>query len=150
MSRFLALAFVALCACTPGAAMTPSGGGGPVAATIDINLTLHSPSASPFGTLAGYAAPMTNVAVGTSIRFTNSDGFAHTATAIATQTFPNGSPFAASAQIQSGARLSQSWTTGTLAAGASSQSLLVDAAGTYLYGCFFHYGSPMRGVIVAH
>lgn len=149
MKHLFFLFFIAVAGCTPGAAVAPSGGGGPAASTIDINLTVHAAGASPYGTLAGYAAPVTIAAVGSTIRFINSDSFAHTATVIPSSTFPSGSPFTTSAQTQDGATLSGAWSTGILQAGASSQTLLVDQAGTYLYGCFFHYGSPMRGVIVA-
>jgi plastocyanin len=34
-------------------------------------------------------------------------------------------------------------------AGSGSQTVAADKAGTYLYGCFYHYGAPMRGAIVA-
>ncbi len=109
--------------------------------TIDINLTLH---------VDGYLPDTVTVPVGSSIRFTNSDGFAHTATLIPGATsFPSGSPFNVSALTQSGSTISQPWTTGALQAGTSSQTITVDAAGTYLFGCFFHYGAPMRGTIVA-
>ena len=149
MKSLFFLLLLTFAGCTPGATVAPAGGGGPAASTIDINLTVHAAGASPYGTLAGYAAPVTTVAVGSTIRFINSDSFAHTATVIAASTFPSGSPFTASAQTQGGATISSAWSTGTLQAGVSSQTLLVDTAGTYLYGCFFHYGSPMRGAIVA-
>lgn len=151
MTRALLALALAACAsaCTPGAASMPTAGGGPATVTVDVNLTAHPATASAFGQLAGYAQPVTTVPVGSTIRFVNSDGFSHTATAIASNAFPSGSPFTAAAQTQSGTMLSQAWSSGVLAAGASSQSLTVDRAGTYLYGCFFHYGSPMRGVIVA-
>jgi plastocyanin len=136
------LAALLFAGCTPGA-ITPSASssGGAGVTTIDVNLTQHPD---------GYAPNVTTVAVGSSIRFVNTDGFAHTATAIpGATTFPAGSPFTASAQSQSGSAVSQAWSSGTLAAGASSQTILIDRAGTYLYGCFYHYGSPMRGTIVA-
>jgi len=125
----------------------PSGGSGSV---IDINLTLHAPVSTPAGESGGYAPAVTTVAVGSSIRFVNSDGFAHTATLIpGASTFPSASPFAVSAQTQSGSVVSQPWSSGALAAGTGSQSIAIDHAGTYLFGCFFHYGAPMRGTIVA-
>lgn len=152
MRAWLAVALTACtAACTPGAASMPAGGGGgPVTVSIDVSLTAHLATPTAFGSLGGYAPPVTTVAVGMGLRFINSDGFAHTATAISAAAFPTGSPFTASAQTQSGTKLSQAWSSGALAAGAASQVLTVDRAGTYLYGCFFHYGSPMRGVIVAH
>lgn len=151
MKRAALLTALVLAACTPGAVAPTGGGSGPggVTTTIDVNLTQHGVTQTPEGTSQGYAPPVTMVAVGSTIRFVNSDGFSHTATLIPEPAFPAGSPFTASAQTRSGNTLSQPWSTGTLSSGAASQTLLVDKAGTYLYGCFFHYGSPMRGVIVA-
>jgi plastocyanin len=145
---------IALSACTPGGTLESSAGGpsggGPVT-KIDINLTLHSSVTQiPQGSAAGFAPVQTNVAVGSFVQFTNSDGFAHTATAIpGASAFPASSPFSVSAQSQSGSTISGSWSSGVLQAGQSSQLIQIDAPGTYLYGCFFHYGAPMRGAIVA-
>lgn len=69
--------------------------------TIDVNLTLNT---------RGYAPDVLNVPVGTTIRFRNSDGFAHTATLIpGAAAFPDGSPFNVSAQTQSGSDVSKPW-----------------------------------------
>jgi len=92
------------------------------------------------------------VRVGDSIRFANSDGTGinHTATLIpGVTTFPAGSPFSTSAQTRSGAAITDAWSSGIMTPGTSSQTIAVTAAGTYIYGCFYHYGSPMRGEIVA-
>lgn len=144
MKQLGVVALLLLVSCTPGAVTPLSssiGGGGASVTTIDVNLTQH---------VDGYAPDVTTVPVGSFIRFTNSDGFAHTATAIPGATsFPAGSPFSAAALTQSGTSISGAWTSGSLSAGASSQTILVDRAGTYLFGCFYHYGSPMRGTIVA-
>ena len=146
----------ALCtACTPGASGTNAITGGTTGSgrtvVIDVSLTLYAAAATPEGTAGAYAPLVTNVSVGDNIQFTNRDGFANTATSIpSATTFPSGSPFSTSAQTQSGSTISQPWSSGTLPqTGSASQSILVDKAGTYLYGCFFHYGAPMRGVIVA-
>lgn len=142
MRRMVFLLALAIAACTPGA-VTPASGssGGGSTTTVDVNLTLHTD---------GYLPDTITVPVGSSIRFHNSDGFAHTATLIPGATaFPSGSPFTASALTQSGTSISQPWSSGSLAVGASSQTILIDTAGTYLFGCFYHYGSPMRGTIVA-
>jgi len=144
-----AISALSLAACTYGGIALPPGGA--AAQTIDVNLTLDAPSQTAGGIAGGYAPAVTTVAAGTTLRFVNTDGFAHTATLISgATTFPAGSPFTSSAQTQSGNALSQNWSSGTLAAGASSQTLVVDRAGTYLFGCFFHYGAPMRAIIVAH
>ena len=132
---------VLLAACTPGGVAPAGNAAGPAAFTVDVNLSLHQ---------NGYAPPALTVPVGSTIRFTNSDSFAHTATVLhGASSYPAGSPFTAAAQSQSGNTVSSNWSTGTLAAGASSQTLRIDAAGTYLYACFYHYGAPMRGMIVA-
>lgn len=126
--------------CTYGAPAAGRAGLAAAAVVVDVNLTAHA---------GGYAPPLLSVPTGTRIQFTNSDAFAHTATAIAGATFPAASPFDGNALTPAGSGLSAgSWGTGTLAAGASSQVFVADLAGTYLYGCFFHYGSPMRGSIV--
>jgi plastocyanin len=78
----------------------------------------------------------------------NVDSFAHTSSSFDGTAFPAGSPLGGGALNTFGDRLSTGWTSGNLAAGASSQSLLADKAGTYLYGCFYHYGAPMRGAIL--
>lgn len=154
MNRACALLFpVILAACTPGgiASSSAAGVGGAHITKIDVNLTLHSSATQvPQGSAAGYAPVQTTVAVGTDVQFVNSDGFAHTASAIPAQSsFPASSPLGASAQQQSGSAVSSSWSSGVLQPGQSSQVIRIDAAGTYLYGCFFHYGAPMRGVIIA-
>jgi plastocyanin len=135
-------ALIALTACTPGGKTANIGNaGGTGITTIDVNLTLH---------VDGYLPDSVTVPVGSSIRFTNSDGFAHTATVIpGATTFPSGSPFTVAAQTQSGTEISQDWSSGVLQPGSFSQIISVNAPGTYLFGCFFHYGAPMRGTIVA-
>jgi plastocyanin len=154
MKAAAAILPVLLAGCTPGGMLSSTAGGpsgGAQVTRIDVNLTLHSAATqiAP-GSAAGYAPVQTTVAVGTFVQFTNSDGFAHTATGIApAATFPSSTPFSVSAQTQSGSTISNSWSSGTLQAGQSSQLIQIDAPGTYLYGCFFHYGAPMRGAIVA-
>ena len=145
------LCALAVAGCTPGG-LPPSGSSGQAASvTIDVNLTNHAPGPTPAGTGGGYAPLVTTVTVGTTIRFTNSDGFAHTATSIAgASQFPSGFPFTSAALQQSGHTLSGGWSSGDMQAGVSSQSLVADKPGTYLFGCFHHYGAPMRGMIVVH
>jgi plastocyanin len=105
-------------------------------------------AATAYGSGGGYAPLVTTVPVGTTLRFVNVDSFGHTATSLAGTAFPAASPFAGSAQITSGSTLSGGWSSGTLGAGTGSQVLIADTPGTYLYGCFFHYGAPMRGAII--
>jgi len=150
MKRTLAVAlFLALASCTNGGTPTSSNGAG-AGTTIDVNLTLNAPVGTPYGESGGFNPPVTTVPVGSQIRFTNTDSFAHTATLIPNATsFPQGSPFGAGALQQHGNSVSGGFSSGAMQAGSSSQTILVDRAGTYLYGCFFHYGAPMRGAIVA-
>ena len=137
-----------LAACTNGGVPTSSGGSGGV--TIDVNLTLSVPTKTQYGESGGFKPAITTVAVGSQIRFVNTDSFAHTATIIPNaQTFPSGSPFNVSAVTQHGTTLSGGFTSGALQAGSSSQTITADRPGTYLFGCFFHYGAPMRAAIIA-
>ncbi len=136
----LLLAAAALGGCTYGAPAAVTGGVAGNVMTVDVNLTVHPD---------GYNPPVLTVPVGTRIQFTNSDSFAHTATAIAAPAFPSASPFDASAESASGSALSSNaWGSGVLQAGGSSQIFVADVRGTYLYGCFFHYSHPMQGKIV--
>ncbi|MGP6159532.1 MAG: hypothetical protein ACLPYS_18825 [Vulcanimicrobiaceae bacterium] len=147
------LVILAAAACTPGSSAAPGAGAAPSNAqtvAVDVDLTNDPGGATPAGAGGGYKPLVTTVAVGTFVRFTNSDGFAHTATSLAGATFPSAYPFTSAALQQSGATLSGGFSSGSLAAGASSQALLADRAGTYLFGCFYHYGTPMRAVIVVH
>jgi plastocyanin len=146
-----------LSACTGGG--YSAGGGGTVngrpppaqVVTIDVNLTQHGTTNTPYGMSTGYAPPVTTVSVGTLLQFKNSDGFPHTATAISgAKTFPTADPFTNAALTQSGSSLSGGFSSGALAAGATSQMISVDKAGVFLFGCFFHYASSgMRAAIVA-
>lgn len=143
------LLVTALAGCTPGA--PPAGGGTAAAAsvTIDVSLTSSTVTATAFGSAGGFAPNVVTVPVGATVRFVNTDSFAHTATSIGmSSTFPATSPFGGSALQVFGNTLSSGWSSGALNAGTASQVLLADMPGTYLYGCFFHYGSPMRGAIV--
>jgi plastocyanin len=153
--RIAAVAVIAaLSACTPnGLGVSGGTGTGTTTATshiVDVNLTLNLPVSTPYGQSGGMKPAITMASVGDTIRFVNSDGFAHTSTSIGGATsFPAASPFTVAALTQRGATLSGGWTSGAMQAGSGSQTILVDKAGTYLFGCFFHYGAPMRGAIVA-
>ncbi len=137
-----------LAACTAGGISSSSGGGGGV--TIQVSLTQFAQQPTPYGTSLGYSPAVTTIAVGSQIHFVNVDSFAHTATVIQGATsFPNGFQFPASALQQKGTTLSSNWTSGALQASGSSQTITADRAGTYLFGCFFHYGGGMRAAIVA-
>ena len=150
----LAGTLVLVVACTPGASAPPGGGGtlpsGAQITTIDVDLTLDPGGPTAAGSAGGYKPLATNVAVGTYVRFQNSDGFAHAGTSIAGSTYPTAYPFSNAALNASGSTLSGGFSSGNLAAGALSAPLLADAAGRYIYGCFYHYGTPMRAEIDVH
>jgi plastocyanin len=140
------IALGTLAACTGGSIPASSGGGG---ITVDINLTLNAPEKTPYGESGGYAPPIVTVAVGSQIRFMNTDSVTHTATLITgASRFPKGSPFGLSALMQHGTTLSGGFSSGALQADSSSQTITADRAGAYLFGCFFHYEAPMRATIV--
>ncbi|GAC1403695.1 MAG: hypothetical protein NVSMB64_05790 [Candidatus Velthaea sp.] len=141
-------ATVMLAGCTFGAPGSAGVAGGSSATTIDINLTSHPPTAIDAGVAGGYAPATITVAVGTHIRFVNSDSFAHTASAVSGATFPAASPLDGSALSARPGSLAAGWTTGNLTAGTASQEFIADRPGVYLYGCFYHYAAPMRGAIV--
>lgn len=136
-------------ACTAGGIPTSSGGSGGI--TIDVSLTQYGqPTQTPGGSSIGYKPAITTIAVGSQLHFVNVDSFAHTATAIpGATTFPTQSPFGVADTQQFGSTLSGKWSSGALQPNASSQTITADQPGTYLFGCFFHYGAGMRAVIVA-
>jgi len=142
-------ALLLLAACTAGGIPTSSGGSGGV--TIDINLTLSKPVQTPYGLSGGFTPAVTTIPVGSQFHFTNTDSFPHTGSYLGSVTqFPTGSPLTSKAETQFGNTLSGGmWTTGALQAGTSSQTITADRAGTYLFGCFFHYGAQMKGAIIA-
>jgi plastocyanin len=137
-----------LAGCTPGAPPAGTGNAAVAATTIDVSLTSSSAASTAYGSGGGYAPLVTTVMLGTSVRFVNVDSFSHTSTSISGTSFPSSSPFGGAALTVSGGTLSGGWSSGTLGAGTASQPLLADKAGTYLYGCFFHYGAPMRGAVL--
>lgn len=156
---FFAALAIALAACTPngiGAPGSGGGGGGGVMHEVDINLTVYgNATGTPYGQAAGFKPLILNVSVGDTIVFKNADSFAHTATMIPPgkttneTAFPAQYPFSGSALSQSGSLLSAGWSSGEIQAGSTSQTITVDKAGTYLFGCAIHYGAPMRAAIVA-
>jgi plastocyanin len=138
--------------CTPGGVISTAGtsGGGNGPGIVNVSLTAYPATSTPAGTSAGFSPAISTLGVGSTVRFVNTDTFAHTSTAIpGATTFPAGSPFGTSALNASGSTISGAWSSGTLQAGQASQTITIDKSGTYLFGCFFHYGAPMRGEIVA-
>lgn len=150
MKRWWTMALLGVVAgCTFGA---PSASNGTTAAgvmTIDISLTARPASPIAAGLAGGYAPATVTIPVGTRVQFFNSDSFAHSASSLGSGlTFTASSPLGAAALSQNGTTFASGWTSGNLTAGARSQIFLADTPGTYIYGCFYHYGAPMRGAIV--
>jgi plastocyanin len=147
---------LALAACTPNGTGSAggSGGGSGVMHVVDINLTLSQPVSTKYGQSGAFTPAVLNVKVGDSIVFKNTDSFGHTSSIIPVAKtdnetkFPTLYPYNGIQQTPSGSTLSGGWTSGVLQAGATSQTILADKAGTYLYGCEIHYGAPMRAAIV--
>jgi plastocyanin len=137
--------------CTPGAATAPGGGNTPIASAVLIHVSLlkYTPAGSQFGTVAGYSPNVATVAVGSIVQFVNDDNFAHTATSVGSSGFPPGNPLSSMATTPQGNDLSSNaWSSGNLVGGGFSRGFTASVPGTYYYGCFYHYGTPMRGVIV--
>ena len=142
---------LSLTACTAGG-ITPSSSGGTSlmqVTKINVSLAAFPAQTTSAGTALGFSPEVVTVTVGTGIQFVNVDNTSHTATSFSGTTFPSQSPLTISATNASGSNVSGSFSSGTLQAGQSSNIFLVDHAGTYLYGCFFHYSGNMRGMIIA-
>ena len=139
-------------ACTPGAATTPSGASrAPISGAVVVHVSLlkYGPLSTAFGTVAGYSPDPLTVPVGSIVQFVNDDNFTHTASSVGSSGFPAGNPLSSVAQTPSGVDLaSPAWSSGNIAGGSLSQGFTASTPGTYYYGCFYHFGSPMRGVIV--
>ena len=100
------------------------------------------------GDSVGISPAAVHVHVGDTIVFVNGDQTAHhTATGLPSARFSE-PRWTQAALTQSGAIGAQGWSSGELAPGARSAPIAASTAGTYLYGCFFHYSAGMRGEIV--
>lgn len=154
-ARALGLAFVvSLAGCTAGGVYASAAGSSGVTSitTVDVSIAAFGAQTTPAGSSRGFSPAVITIPVGSGVRFVNVDNTTHTVTAIpGASTFPSQSPFSASA-LQPGAtsELSGAWGAGVLQPGGSSGVFVANTAGTYLYGCFFHYSGGMRGVIIAH
>jgi plastocyanin len=151
-ARFAAvlLAVIAAAGCTPGSATGGSGGSVALGAVIvHVSLLNYGPHGSQYGTVAGYSPNPLIVSVGSTVQFINDDNFTHTASSVGQNGFPSGNPLGQAALNRSGTDLAQlKWSSGALAGGTPSQVFTASVPGTYYFGCFFHYSTPMRGVIV--
>lgn len=119
-------------------------------AQIDLSLDRYTKIAHlAAGDSVGVAPAVLAVHVGDAIVFVNDDPSAHhTATGL-----PGANRFSeprwSDAVLKPLGTIGPNpWSTGDLAPGAKSAPMLASVAGTYLYGCFFHYSAGMRGTIV--
>ena len=150
--RHIMLALLALIAggCTPGAQSVPvSTSQVATAVTISVSLLTYPDMSSAYGMVGGFSPALVVVARGTVLQFHNKDGFNHTASSIAAASFPGGSPIPLSALQASGSDIAQpAWSTGIMTAGSYSRTFTTSTVGQYLFGCYYHYPSGMRGVII--
>ncbi len=151
-ARFAIVLCVALAAagCTPGSATSSTGGSIALGAVVvHVSLLNYAPHQTQYGKVAGYSPNPLVVAVGSTVQFLNDDNFSHTASSVGQNGFPPGDPLGNAALTQSGSDLAQAnWSTGSLSGGTASQVFNADVPGTYYFGCFYHYATPMRGVII--
>jgi plastocyanin len=137
-------------ACTPGAISATTGAGiSGTSVIIHVSLLKFAKRSSPYGEVAGYSPNVLTVQHGSTVQFVNDDNFSHTASSVGSGGFPPGNPFSNLALTQSGKDLADpNWSTGSLQGSAASQTFTTNTPGTYYFGCFYHYATPMRGVIV--
>lgn len=140
----LASAALALCMATTGLYAA--------AATAVVHLSLDRYSKITHlsaGDSVGISPAVVTVHAGDSIVFINDDAVAHhTATGLAGAAKfvePRWTPAMLKPVGDIG---SQPWSSGDLAPGARSAPLVASTPGTFVYGCFFHYSTGMRGVII--
>ncbi|MBV8222039.1 MAG: hypothetical protein JO293_01645 [Candidatus Eremiobacteraeota bacterium] len=104
------------------------------------------------GKLLGYDPAVVNVHIGDRIQFVNVDDVVHTATGftVSGQKVPTNYKFTGDATVARGHVISlEEWSTGTLRAhGGKSQVFVTKTTGNFYFGCAYHLGSGMRGVIV--
>ncbi len=101
------------------------------------------------GDMVGSAPQILRVHVGDRVVFANDDPKAdHTATGLPGSAFVD-DPHWSDASLKAYGQIGDdAWSSGDLAPGKRSPPLPVSKAGTYLYGCFFHYSAGMRGEII--
>ena len=134
-------------ACTPGAISAPAGAGiSGTAVIVHVSLLKFAKKSSPFGEVAGYSPNVITVQHGSTVQFVNDDNFSHTASSVGSNGFPSNPNLNI---IQTGKDFADAnWSTGSLQGNAASQTFTTNTPGTYYFGCFYHYATPMRGVIV--
>jgi plastocyanin len=134
------------------ALVLPSSGSLAANAPTQIHLSLDryaSIAHLPAGDSVGVAPPVVTVHVGDAVVFVNDDASAHhTATGLPGADRFSEPRWSAAVLKPLGTIGPNPWSTGDLAPGAKSAPMLTNVAGTFLYGCFFHYSAGMRGTIV--
>ena len=134
------------------AVLTPLGGSRAAGAPVQIMLSLDRYTKVAHlgaGDSVGVSSPSVTVHVGDVIVFVNSDASAHhTATGLPGATRFSEPRWSDAVLKPLGSIGSNLWSTGDLAPGARSAPMVASSAGTFLYGCFFHYSAGMRGEII--
>ncbi|MBV8808398.1 MAG: hypothetical protein JO033_06950 [Acidobacteriaceae bacterium] len=119
---------------------------------INMDLDFRPHRRSTFGKLQGYDPVEVHVHQNDQIQFINTDDQAHTATGMSYtgQTAPSHYTFHGDATKAHGRLIdSTEWSTGNVRAhGGKSQIFVAKTVGHYFYGCAYHIGNRMMGVIV--
>ena len=142
----------ALAALAAGSALVCAAGAHAASTPVAVNLSLtHYAKVTHLnaGDSVGINPPIVHVHVGDAIVFVNGDADAHhTATGLTNETHFGEPRWTQAVLKQFGGIGAQAWSSGDLAPGASSAPMVASTAGTFLYGCFFHYSTGMRGEII--
>ncbi len=119
---------------------------------INMDLDFKPHRRSSFGKLQGYDPVEVHVHQNDQIQFINTDDQAHTATGMSYtgQTAPSHYQFHGDLTKSHGRIIdSTEWSTGNVRAhGGKSQIFIAKTVGHYFYGCAYHIGNGMMGVIV--
>lgn len=159
-SAALIAAFVACTAASPSASHSPKGHpqahpGNHAAhhvVTINMDLDFKPHKRSDFGKLQGYDPVEVHVHQNDQIQFVNTDDQAHTATGFSYtgQVAPAHYTFHGDPTVSHGRLIDATeWSTGNVRAhGGKSQLFVAKTVGHYFFGCSYHLGNGMIGVIV--
>jgi plastocyanin len=140
---------------TPGATATPAPTASPTIAPLAVGVALPTSEIGSltdptYGEVGGYTQSTYSQTlafpVGSTISISNLSATPHTFDVVSTTGFPANPTLTTTA---SGGPISATWSSGILAAG-TPVSVALSSAGTYYFGCAFHYLSApqMRDVLI--
>jgi plastocyanin len=119
---------------------------------INVDLDFKPKVRPQYGKLRGFDPVVATVHMGDKIQFVNVDDTEHTASgfALTGQVAPAHYHFAGDPTVRKGRIIdAHEWSTGNLRAhGGKSQVFVTKNPGNYYFGCAYHLGQDMRGVIV--